>query len=101
MLRRNYHTFFGLILFSSCLFSQTITPPFDVNQVIERISKHQVSKICADEFIVDTSVVYIPAPRYQEYSKIAFDGTNFLVVWVDWRNDTYYDIYGTLISDSS
>ncbi|MCK4233637.1 hypothetical protein KAX75_04360 [candidate division WOR-3 bacterium] len=33
-------------------------------------------------------------PGNQHYPAIAWDGSNFLVVWGDWRNNSDYDIYG-------
>ena len=54
------------------------------------------------EFLIDTSVVYVDAPDYQDYPAIAFDGTNYLVVWTDDRGGLYeeYDIYGARVTTS-
>jgi hypothetical protein len=34
----------------------------------------------------------------QQYPKVAFDGTDYLVAWQDDRNSHYYDIYGCQVS---
>ncbi|MEO0071690.1 MAG: hypothetical protein ABIK39_06385, partial [candidate division WOR-3 bacterium] len=41
------------------------------------------------EFLIDTSITYIPAPGNQEYPWVSFDGTNYLVVWQDKRSGEY------------
>jgi hypothetical protein len=38
------------------------------------------------------------APNLQAYPAIAFDGTNYMVVWHDERNSSHYDLYGARVS---
>jgi hypothetical protein len=45
------------------------------------------------EFLLDTCVVYLPATGSQLHSSIAFDGTNYLVVW-----DGTQGIFGARVS---
>uniref|UniRef100_A0A7C4XV28 T9SS type A sorting domain-containing protein n=1 Tax=candidate division WOR-3 bacterium TaxID=2052148 RepID=A0A7C4XV28_UNCW3 len=49
------------------------------------------------EFLIDTNVVYVPASGWQDHCSVAFDGTNYLVVWQDTRNSPEMDIYGARV----
>ncbi len=49
------------------------------------------------EFLFDTSRTFVPTPGYQRMPSVAFDGTNYLVVWGDWR-DVDYEVYATRIA---
>ncbi len=57
------------------------------------------SHIPNEGFLMDTSIVYVPADRYQGSPAVAFDGTNYLVVWTDCRS-TNWSIYGCRVSPS-
>jgi len=49
------------------------------------------------EFLIDTSITHIPEPSYQSAPALAFDGTNFLIVWEDWRRANC-DVYGARVT---
>jgi hypothetical protein len=81
-------------------------PGFDTKEVVRRVRKAQapadfrpVSGPTYDwgEFLLDTSVVCMPAPGDQDMPSIAYDGTNFFVVWHDERGGSY-DIYGARVT---
>jgi len=72
--------------------------PFNVEDIICRVSHHHSHR--TGEFLIDTNFNYIPAPGNQYYPSVAFDGTNYLVVWSDNRNDSYSDIYGARVSQT-
>jgi hypothetical protein len=48
-------------------------------------------------FDISGNVTLGPAMEYQIESSVAFDGTNFLVVWSDYRSLTSYDIFGARV----
>ena len=50
------------------------------------------------EFLIDTTLTYIHAPNDQRDPAVAFDGTNFLVVWPDGRFS--YNVIGTRVTQS-
>lgn len=49
--------------------------------------------------VLDPSGIIISAaPGDQALPEVAFDGTNFMVIWEDFRNGTDWDIYGARVS---
>lgn len=79
--------------------------PFDVNDVINRVSPYhsQLPNLLTfdsiGEFLIDTNIIYTYVPNGQSYSAIAFDGTNYLVVWQDERSGSgLWDIYGARVT---
>ncbi|TES90385.1 MAG: T9SS type A sorting domain-containing protein [Candidatus Cloacimonadota bacterium] len=57
------------------------------------------------EFLIDTNIIYVPVNGY--YPSLAFDGTNYLVVWNDMRYTNivpysrgYSDIFGARVNQS-
>jgi len=59
-----------------------------------------------NEFLLDTSLIYMPAFSAQTHPAIAFDGTNYFVAWSDWRNripyhyedSGYLNVYGCRVT---
>lgn len=43
-------------------------------------------------------IVVCSAPDLQEWPEVAFDGTNFLIVWQDFRSGKQFDIYAARVS---
>lgn len=92
-----------IILFSTVtLYAQAV--PFQIDQIIERVSHHsqsekKIEKFSNGEFLLDSNFINLPEPSDQKYPSVAFDGTNYLIVWHDERG-TDNDIYGTRVSSS-
>ncbi|MCY1016116.1 hypothetical protein [Pyxidicoccus sp. MSG2] len=48
--------------------------------------------------VIDPAPAVISSAGFsQESPRVAFDGTNFLVVWLDWRNGSSSDVYGARV----
>ncbi|UCF79297.1 MAG: T9SS type A sorting domain-containing protein [Candidatus Eiseniibacteriota bacterium] len=57
------------------------------------------ARVGADGIVLDPASLEISIQPNNQYDpSIAFDGTNYLVVWADARDGESYDIYGTRIS---
>ncbi|MEO0107555.1 MAG: hypothetical protein ABIK62_00030 [candidate division WOR-3 bacterium] len=58
----------------------------------------RAQQLMSSEFPIDTGIVYGPAYWAEKYPDIAFDGTNYLVVWVDGRDARADHIYATRVT---
>jgi len=61
------------------------------------VQRNDVRVLPQQTFLVDTHMVHVPAGEWQGTPAVAFDGTNYLVVWEDERYGTT-DIYGARIA---
>ncbi len=77
---------------------QNLFSPFSLFKR-ERINqpkiKPKLNQDFLEEFLLDTTLNFGPAPGDQDFADVAFDGTNYFVVWYDFRND---DIYGARVT---
>ena len=81
-------------------------PGFDPREVVQQLRAHRPAPRPAEplnvglndgEFLIDTSISHVPAQDYQWHPAIAFDGTNYLVVFED---DRSAGIFGARVSPS-
>jgi Secretion system C-terminal sorting domain len=96
------------LAFSFPVSTQAKDVPFNVNEVINQVSNYNSLNAHPypltpeptdyDKFLVDTSSVYVGAPGAQSYPDIAFDGTNYFVVWAEERNNVSADIFGSRVT---
>lgn len=57
------------------------------------------TRVGPDGTVLDTTGIAVStASNDQQSPDIAFDGTNYLVVWHDYRSGTNYDIYGSRVN---
>ncbi len=52
-----------------------------------------------EEFLIDNTLIYGPAPDNQSSPAIAFDGVNYFIVWTDNRSGSL-DIFGSRVSQN-
>jgi phosphoribosylformylglycinamidine (FGAM) synthase PurS component len=103
-----------LPIFSGQRLEAAIQPPslsrpgFDPGDVVQQVRSNRPGPSAAvcepiafdnGEFLIDTSVTPVNSPNDQLMPAVAFDGTNFLVVWGDFRSTSIYpDIYGARVT---
>jgi hypothetical protein len=78
-------------------------PNFDPKEVVRRVQRARTGAQAgwedSGEFLIDTSMYLVSAEALKEEPAVAFDGTNYLVVWNDERSVVAEpDIYGTRVA---
>jgi phosphoribosylformylglycinamidine (FGAM) synthase PurS component len=76
-------------------------PGFDPKDIVRRVRQSHAGGpmhgVDDGEFLLDTNRAWVPCHSGQWAPAVAFDGTNFLVVWEDYRNGED-DIYGCRVT---
>lgn len=107
LLRKEIHMTYSLVilvnifLIITSLNGKEIELTSNIDKKMDSVTTYHNSIMPrAEEFLIDTNLVYVPDFSDQRSSSVAFDGTNYLVVWQDTRNDVSYDIYGARVTES-
>ena len=80
--------------------SKTSSRPFNHSGNVAKLKNLKInSELLTGEFLLDSNFIYLPEPDDQQSPSIAFDGTNYLVVWQEERGPDN-DIYGARVSQS-
>jgi hypothetical protein len=101
----NRLSFFWLLILPVFLLDADILKPsFDVYETIEQVMNHRNYMWSREgEFLIDTLVIYLIADSVQWDPAVAFDGTNYLIVWGDARSGPYaydYAIYAARVNQA-
>jgi hypothetical protein len=87
---------FGLCLFTTSINAHNIASPLDINHMGSQVcNHHNLTESREGEFLIDTSIIHC----HERNPNVAFDGTNYFVVWEDDRQGDWA-IYGARISQT-
>ncbi|MEO0114117.1 MAG: T9SS type A sorting domain-containing protein [candidate division WOR-3 bacterium] len=85
-----------------------IKPPFNLKEIVEQVNNHRRRNHPnlksekwgseSGEFLIDTNITYITADDDQTYPAVAFDGTNYFVVWQDGFSEDERQIFGARVN---
>jgi len=90
----------SFLLAATILNAQSIKIPFNANEIVEQVSQYNnLTGSREGEFLIDTNGVYGSDISTQCSPSVAFDGTNYLIVWEDNRSGPS-DIYGARVDQS-
>ncbi len=108
---------FGIVLDSGCIAISTVstTDQFNPAIVFDGTNYFAIwtdfrnnpagdiygSRISTSGTVLDPGGIAIStSTNVKQNAAIAFDGTNYFIVWQDWRSGLYFHIYGTRVSTS-
>jgi hypothetical protein len=59
------------------------------------------ARVTGEGVLVDTSGLALCTETVNQHSpRVAYDGTNYVAAWADYRFDTYWDVYATQVTSS-